>query len=460
MSDERLRSEEGVRALAAWAAGVGFEDLPEAVVRRTALLVVDDIAAMIAARDEPELRALVERLLAASGPAEATIFLGGRRRADRASAALANGFAATWCELDEGNRRSVCHGGLYALPAAIAEAEATGLPTAEVLRAVAVGYEVAVRFTRAFRFPSLPVHPHAAYGGIGAAAAVAAARRLDAKSFLDALTNASALVIAGPFNHVVEGAMIENAWPGVAAWLGFKCADWAACGLSGLLSSPYDTYARVLGAATEPERLGEGLGRDWAVADGYNKLYGCCGFALPIVEAVLPLVRGLPPRRTAAEIEGVVVESHRLGLALSERAPRTTLGARFSLPHIVAAACVYGHAGGEAFSRASLADPEVVRLRERVELRPFAPEMPWPNDRPARVRLVFRDGTAVVGECLSAPGGPDNPYPAEVVLEKARGLAGAVYPGYAGVAARLVALEEGLVRRPWAELVGELVRPA
>ena len=151
-------------------------------MRRAATVLCDDIAAIVAARDEPEVIKLQDRMVSRAGAKESTVFNGRGGKADRFSAAVANGAAADWCELDEGYRRATCHAGLYVIPALIAEAEATGASTEDTLRALVLGYEVAARFARAFPPKALVLHPHASLAAIGAAAGVGALRRLDAKA--------------------------------------------------------------------------------------------------------------------------------------------------------------------------------------------------------------------------------------------------------------------------------------
>ena len=55
MSDSRAECAQGVRALAAWAAAVRFEDIPRPVLERAVRVLADDLAAMIGARGEPEV---------------------------------------------------------------------------------------------------------------------------------------------------------------------------------------------------------------------------------------------------------------------------------------------------------------------------------------------------------------------------------------------------------------------
>ena len=56
-------SADGVTTLCRWAAGVDFDTLPGGIVRRAALVVADALAAVVAARDEPEVRPLQEHLI-------------------------------------------------------------------------------------------------------------------------------------------------------------------------------------------------------------------------------------------------------------------------------------------------------------------------------------------------------------------------------------------------------------
>ncbi|MGZ5176834.1 MAG: MmgE/PrpD family protein, partial [Burkholderiales bacterium] len=114
---------DGVRSVLEWAVSVKLEDIPCPVLRKAVIVMADNISAMIAARAEPQVQQVHQQLLREGSHADATVFLGGQQRVGRISAALINGIAGSWCELDEGYRLAPCHGGLYTLPAVLAEAE-------------------------------------------------------------------------------------------------------------------------------------------------------------------------------------------------------------------------------------------------------------------------------------------------------------------------------------------------
>lgn len=447
--DDAGRIAAGAAALARWSAALRWDDVPEAIRRRAAMVLADDLAAIVAARDEPEVVALHDGLARSSGAAEATVFNARGQRLDRYSAATANGSAADWCELDEGYRRVICHAGLYCVPALLAEAEATAATGRDLLRALVAGYETAARVARAFSFPTLTLHPHGSLAAVGAAASVAALRGLAADTAAAAISSACTMVVPGPFNHTVEGALVRNVWPGVGAWTGLRAVDWAAAGIAGRPESLHDVYAAAFGGTPHPDELSDGLGEAFALADGYQKVHACCQYGHSAVEASLALAARADPARIAA----IRVDTHEKGLHLDKVRPATTLAAKFSMQHILAASARFGHAGAEAFHASTLTDPAVAGLRERVTIGAFAPVPAWPNDRPARVTWTLDDGTTLTEEVLSARGGPDRPFAPQEIRDKILGIVADPYPRMPEMVGRLLGLDPGLLAAPWRDTV-------
>lgn len=449
--------EKGVWDLVKWASEVRLEEIPEAVLRKAVLIIADDLAAMVASRKEPEVACIHEQLLRKRTVAEATVFRGGRPRTDKHSAAIANALAANWSELDEGYRKAACHAGLYTLPALLAEAEAEARNLGEVLRSAIISYEVITRIARGWAIYPLVLHPHADLAAVGAASAIASLRRLSLKDFFNALTSSATLVVIGPFNHGVKGALVRNMWAASGAWHGMMSVDWALCGIGGLGSTFYDVYTTTLGGAMHPDQLTSTLGEEWAILDGYHKIFACCQYGHSAVEATLSVSADIPPGKTRQEIKRVVVETHTRGLSLDNYNPETTLAAKFSMPHIVAAALVLGHAGVEAFNSLALHHPEIVELRGKIELRPFLPEQESPNDRPARVTVELMDGQVLSRDCMSARGGSDRPFTEEEILTKVSQLTGDVYPDLAPRLADLLVLTPVKKAERWDTLIGHLI---
>ncbi|MCL6596356.1 MAG: MmgE/PrpD family protein [Firmicutes bacterium] len=456
---EAAEAARDLEALARWAAAVRPEQVPPAVRAAAALVVADDWAAMVAGGGEPEVQAVWRTLAAAAGAGESTVWAAGAPRADRFTAAQVNAVAGCWLELDEGYRLATCHAGLYTVPAALAEAEATGAGLEECVTAVAVAYEVAARVARAWTLPPLRLHPHGLLSPLGAAVASGHLLGLDGDAMVGAVTAALASGIASPYSHAVGGALVRNAWAGWGARIGMQAAHFAPAGVAGLAGAADDVLTHILAGRPDPAQLTQELGEAWAVSDGYHKVYACCQYAHSAVEAALEVRARLGDGAGSTEIDAVEVQTHPLGLSLTEVEPKTTLAAKFSLPHAVAAALVLGSGGREAFTHEAIDDPRVARLRRRVALRPIEGPLVWPHDRPARVAVRLGDGRVLEADCPSALGGPDRPLDEEAVWAKVRSLTADAFPSAADQLRRaLAAVTAGETegRRPVRELAAAL----
>lgn len=447
------------RELLAWAADVEADAIPKAVLGRAALVLADNIAATVGAQGEPEVQAAQAHVAKRTTAPEATVFNRAALRVDRYSAAIANGLAATWCELDEGYRLAPAHAGAYILPALLAEAEATGVSTMDVLRALTLGYEIVGRCARAFPFASMTVHPHAAFGTLGAAAGVGLLRRADGQELLATVSAGATMVFAGPYNHALDGALVRNLWTGISAWNGLRAADLAPLGLSGTAESAYDVFVGCFGTSANPDALSSEIGREWAIASGYHKLFACCQYAHSAVEASLKLTKRLASAaRTPDDIAEIVVDTHPRGLTLVQTDPPTVLSAKFSMPHAMAAVAAFGTAGQGAFGRGTLDDPTMARLRQAVRLQPYAPIEPWPKDRPGRVTWRLTNGEVWTETVENARGGVDQPFSTGELLEKIDELTRDVFPAMPGILRRLIADPSALAATAWRDVVAGMIK--
>ena len=426
-----------------------WTDIPEAVQKRAALVMCDDLGAIVAARGEPEVLALHDGIAGSAGAGEATVFNGRGHHLDRYSAALANGCAGDWAELDEGYRRVICHAGVYCLPALLAEAEAELHSTQDVLRALVIGYETVARVARVFTFSNLVLHPHGSLAAIGAAAAIASLRRVPQDQAVGAISSAATMVLPGPYTHPIQGSLVRNVWPGVAAQTGLRAVDWSGMGIRGLSSALHDVYADAFGARPDAKQLTEELGAAWAISDGYHKIFACCQYGHATIEATCKLLE----RVSAKRIESIHLETHKKAWIMDNPDPATTIAAKFSIQHIAATAAIHGGGDAEAFSSGSLRHPEVAALRQKVTTSPYEPLPDWPNDRPTRVTWTLDDGSTVSEEVLSARGGPDLPFKPDEIRTKIRNIVHVPYPDMSAVTDAILDLDQTTLSQSWRETV-------
>jgi 2-methylcitrate dehydratase PrpD len=164
----------------------------------------------------------------------------------------------------------------------------------------------------------------------------------------------------------------------------------------------------------------------------------------------------LPPGTSHHDVVEIHLASHRPGMTHAD--PPTSLAAKFSFAHVLATVLVHGHADQAAFSASVLDDPDIARLRHAVTLTRFEPALPRPHDRPARLRLVLRDGRQVDAQCLSARGGPDRPWEPGVIENKIHQLTRPLSPRLADTLLELTELPTQVLQRPWPEVLENALR--
>ena len=450
----------GLDALVAWAVNVGTADIPPAALSRAALVIADNVAVAISSRDEAEVKAQRSRLLARARNGEATIFAGGRDRIDRFGAAVMNAMAMTTAEFDEGYQLSPCHAGLYTVPTALAEGEASSISVRELLRAEVLAYEITTRIARAWTTPAgayPPLYTHARFAALGATCASCLVQGLPSEIFRQALDIAATLVTAGPRNHLMQGALVRNIWPATGAWSGMMSAEWAACGVTALRSSQHDVFAGLFGFVGNARQLSGGLGEDWGVLHGYHRMYACHLFFSGMIEAALEIRHQIGAGVDSSDIDAVTVKIHRDAFDLPRHAPVNSLQARFSVAHVLAAALIDGHANPSCFTAHAVSRPDLVALRDKIRVAPFEGVSDGVHKWPACV-TVSRAGRDYRVERLSARGGHGEPHSIDDVLAKIDALTAPVHPAFASVFRELVHGSERLLGAPCTELIGIALR--
>ena len=145
---------------------------------RAAAIFADCIAVIAAGMQVKEMQSFYQAHSRTSAKGGASI-IGTGLSASALDAALLNGTAGTWLELDEGNLFAMGHPGIQIVPAAFAVAQEIGASGAELLRAVTLAYELSARIARSATL-RINVHPHGTYGVIGAAIAVGLLKKFNA----------------------------------------------------------------------------------------------------------------------------------------------------------------------------------------------------------------------------------------------------------------------------------------
>lgn len=403
---------EYLKTLAAFCADALLEMLGPAVIERARWIIADSIPVIGAGMQMPEMKALVSAHLKGSPSGSASV-LGAGRRASPIDAALLNGTAGTWLELDEGNLFAKGHPGIQVVPAAVASAQELGSSGADLLLAVALGYEVASRIHRAADV-KLAVHPHGTYGVIGAALAVGKLRGFDSGRMLELINVSATMGMTTSRQTLLDGATVRNIYTGHSGYMGTMAARLVECGFTGEVDSVSAIYGRILSDTFDPGRVVRDLGSEWLITRSYFKLHPTGRYVHSAIDALEDLLAKVPGGRLdPSAIERLDVSAYMLAAMLQEKSVQTSFGARFSVPFALASIIVRGRSGLASFDDAAVANPAIQALAKRVDLREdksFTAR--YPAEQPVAIRAVMRDGGIHEGHCVVTKGEPARPHTA------------------------------------------------
>lgn len=429
-----------------FAATLDFSSLLEPVRAHTGWVLADTLAAMVAGSAEPELRAWAQQQPLTGG---ATL-VGLGRSSEPMIAALINGAAGTFLEMDEGNRFSRGHPSVHVLPAVLALAQTRALDAHEFLSALVAGYEVGSRLGAASQLRSA-MHPHGTWGTLGAAAACARLLKRSTADMRQTLNIASSMTIATSKRTMLEGGLVRNVYAGLSNQNGWLAAQLAGCGFTGEHDGLQSLFGAIISERFDTESLVQGLGQDWHISRNYFKLHSCCRYNHGTLDALDALAsrEGLPP---VASIERIDVFSYSLAAELSDPAPANTLAAKFSVPFAVATRLVNGHSRLSSFTWDAVRDERVLALARKVSITEDpAMTQRLPHERPARVVITDLAGRQWTGEAGVNRGDDASPYTAADLTAKFMDLTGRVWPASHG---------QELLQATHALCAGQLALPA
>lgn len=414
---------EQIERLAQFVAETRWEDIPDAVRQHAKLVLLDTLGVILAGAEQPEVRQLRERLLATAGTG-ATVLARGWPSSDPRTAALLNGIAGRSIELCEGHRYVSCQGAVQIIPGVLAVGEWAQCSGREMLTALILGYDVAVRLGAALTARPL-AHQNGQAPLLGAVAAGARLRGLNAAETSRALRIGATLVLTPSYTNAVAGATTLNVAGGMSGFAAVLAPDLALAGFAAQANAIEEALSNLVGDGFQPASLLEELGTRWEISRNYFRLRACCN---PIYAALDALEEALDELRPAPEeIARIDVATYRFASVMCNPDPPNYFAAKYSLPHAAAAVVLRGNAGYGSFTEAVVHDPAIAALRHRVHIMED-PQMTAmaPRLKPARVTVTLTDGRQSTQTCDSARGDFQRPYQAADIQAKFRELAGLV----------------------------------
>src|SRR6478609_12029234 len=271
------------RAIAQFISQISYEAIPDDVIGRIKLLILDSLGCALYG-SALEWSRILRATLAGLDTTKACRVWGTPERLSAPHAALVNGTLIQSFELDDVHRQGVLHVGAVTLPPLIAITELRPcLSGRDFLRSAVAGYEIGPRVGKCMGPQHIGQgwHSGATVGVFSAVSGAAAALRLSTEQAVHALgiagTQSSGLMAAQ------YGAMVKRMHAGRAAQSGYYGAILAKRGYTGIqniFESDYGGFCSTFSRSHDRynlQALSDGLGERFESLQISLKFYSCVG---------------------------------------------------------------------------------------------------------------------------------------------------------------------------------------
>ena len=401
MSQSVAASEPLASKVAAWVAGLTFEQLPADVVATTKLRVLDVIGLSLAG-SATALGHSVRAGVHAMAPQGPSRVWGSGDRTAAPFAAFANASFAQALEFDDTHNESIVHMSSPSVASALALAETRRISGRELIVAVAVGNEIACRIGSVApgTFHRRGFHPTGLFSPFGIAYAAGKLLGLDVGALAWAAGIAGSTA-AGLLECWVDGTQSKFLHSGFAAQNGMAAALLAQAGASGpprIFEGRFGLFASHLQDAAVVKnfaRITDGLGTRWDSRNSSFKPFPAAHVLHPYIDLLLRL--RAEHAITPADVVSIECPVAEFNVSIvcepvaEKTAPATEAHCRVCLQYTLAEALVRGELGRTAYTDANRTDPEILALAKRVTYR-VDPDFPPPGRFKGALTMRLADG--------------------------------------------------------------------
>ena len=357
---------------------IKFEKLPNQVVKRAKLLILDTVGIIIRARHDAEstksLISAVNKLDLNNGKCQ--VFSDTNRYVPSA-AALINGTLAHSLDFDDTHAEASLHSSAPILAAAFAAAQMKNCSGQELITACVLGYEIQIRlglaggssahYQRGF-------HPTATCGVFGAAAAAGYIVGLNKEQFISAFGIALSQS-SGSMQFLNDGSWTKRSHVGQAAQNGLNSAILAGEGFKG----PKEAFEGKWGylnsfvSGGDLSKALEGLGEKYETLNLGVKPYPSCRYSHAAIDGLLALKKEV--NFNVDELEDVDIGLSEtalniIGYPLEEKQnPENVVDGQFSMPFCAALVLKNGSFTWDDY-KLNLKNDDILNLCKRVNVSP------------------------------------------------------------------------------------------
>ena len=324
------------------------------------------------------------------------------------------------------------HPGAVTLPAALAIGQARGASGADLLTALAAGYEVGLRVgvCAGVSHSTSGYHVTGTVGAVAAAAAAASMLRLDPMASAHAL-GIGATQAAGLYAARL-GAMAKRFHAGRASQSGVIAAYLAEKGFTGsldALEAPFGGFMSTLHGQFDPATILADLGERWETSRVGLKVYAACASAHTTIDGMREL------RQRGLSADNLV----RLTIRVSKKslinigwpyAPAEVITAQMNGQYAAAVTLLDGEAFIEQYVPSRISDPKILALTSRINFvhDPEIDQRGAAKRHTVKIEAVRTDGSTLSTVIEQRRGSAEHPLAREEIFNKFRRLATVCLP--------------------------------
>lgn len=400
-----------------------FEQLPDQVIEKAKLYILDTVGCALAGSVFKESESMIKAVTTYDKGNEALIW-GTPLKSSLFSSCLINGTMAHTLEMDDVHKKGKIHAGAVVIPATLVLGGNLCSNGKSIILVIVLGYEVAIRIAMAVGAKAHRMkgwHATGTCGTFGASPACSKLLMLNSKWIANALGLAGAQS-SGLWAFTADGSMSKRFHSGRAAQSGLYAAILAQNRFTGptmILEAEDGGFCQAFSDEYDLERIVEGLGERLEILQVSVKPYPCCRTLHGPLDAILKLkkTRHLNPK----EVKRVCVRTYQVAIKQCgyTHKPSTPLDAQFSMPYALSVALFDGEAGRSQFLENRIKDEDVLTLARKVEmvvderLDRLYPEM-WSSI----IEVETMDGDKFTEEVDSPKGDPENPLSVNELKQK------------------------------------------
>jgi 2-methylcitrate dehydratase PrpD len=415
---------------------IRFEEIPRQSIEKAKLCILDTLGCALGASNDDTNHRIFQQL----DCIELQSKLAGEKKHPSSAwtrnqplnllhATLFNGILSHTLELDDVHHRSKMHAGAVVVPVALTLGILLGSQGKDVLRAVVIGYEVALRLGEAIgvrEHRKRGWHCTSTLGVFGAAAASSILLGLSPHEITSAFGLAGTHA-AGLWTFHEDGTAHKRLNAGKAAHDGLLAAELAAAGLRGP-SSVLEGEDGGLFQSMSSNARGDIITRGWdstfKIDDVSFKIHAVCRSMHPALDAILEL--RAEHDLSLENVRRVRIDTYEIAKLQCDHVmwPQSSQEAKFNFRYAVSVALNDGVAFIEQFCKPRIQDPKLQARAPEVNVFVNAEfEGRYPEEWGCEVTITRTDGRAFTKQVRFAKGTPQNPLSESEVKEKYLSLA-------------------------------------